>query len=153
MAREPESSLAPILLMVDSSETVARAARCAVQLAARLHAKIYAVAVVDTETLSQLLQHRILVREEMEEFEHDLTASSRRYLNMASRAAAEAGVELEEVLLKGSWHQAVLAKQRELNAGLLVMGAFTYSMTRHDIIGRAKRLIMDDVPCCVLVVR
>jgi hypothetical protein len=67
--------------------------------------------------------------------------------------AKEAGVECEEVLMKGSWLQTILTAQRELKAGLLVLGGFTYSMTRHDLISKAKRLIMDEVACCVLVVK
>jgi len=153
MASDKENPFAPILLMVDSSETAVRAARLAVDLAARLHTTIYAVTVVDTETLTQLLKGRILVQEEVEEFEHDLAQSSRRYLRMAARAAEEAGVELEEVQLKGGWHQTILAQQRELGAGLLVLGGFTYSMIKRDLVAKAKQLIIDEIPCPVLIVR
>lgn len=153
MVSENETSFAPILLMVDSSETVARAARRAVELAAVLKAKVYAVTVVDTETLTQLLKGKILVQDEMEEFERDLAESSRRYLRMAAKVAEEAGVELEEVQLKGGWHQTILAKQRELKAGLLVVGAFSYSMIKRDLVSKAKQLIIDEVPCPVLIVR
>ncbi|HUW55435.1 MAG TPA: universal stress protein [Planctomycetota bacterium] len=153
MASEKESTFAPILLMVDSSETVVRAARRAVEVAACLHAKIYAVTVVDTETLTQLLKGKILVQEEMEEFEHDLAESSRRYLRMAAKVAEDAGVELVEVQLKGGWHQTLLAQQRELNAGLLVLGGFTYSMTKRDLVAKAKQHIIDEIPCPVLIVK
>jgi nucleotide-binding universal stress UspA family protein len=139
--------------MVDSSETVARAARRAVEVAARVNAKIYAVTVVDTDTLSQLLKGRILVQEEMEEFEHDLAESSKRYLRMAAKVAEEAGVELEEVQLKGGWHQTILAQQRDLDAGLLVLGGFTYSMTKRDLVAKAKQHIIDEIPCPVLIVK
>ena len=153
MASEKENPFAPILLMVDSSETAVRAARLAVDLAARLHTTIYAVTVVDTETLTQLLKGKILVQEEMEEFEHDLAESSRRYLRMAAKVAEGAGVTLEEVLLRGGWHQTILAQQRELGAGLLVVGAFTYSMIKRDLVAKAKQLIIDEIPCPVLIVR
>ena len=153
MTGEKESTFAPVLLMVDSSETAVRAARRAVEVAASLGAKIYAVTVVDTETLTQLLKGKILVQEEMEEFEHDLAESSRRYLRMAAKVAEEAGVELEEVQLKGGWHQTILAQQRELHAGLLVLGGFTYSMTKRDLVAKAKQLIIDEIPCPVLIVK
>ena len=153
MASETESTFAPILLMVDSSDTVVRAARRAVEAAASLGAKIYAVTVVDTETLSQLLKGKILVQDEMEEFEQDLAESSKRYLRMAAKVAEEAGVDLEEVQLKGGWHQTILAQQRELNAGLLVLGGFTYSMTKRDLVAKAKQHIIDEIPCPVLIVK
>ena len=93
MTREKENPFAPILLMVDSSEAVGRAARRAVDLAARLNARIVAVTVVDTETLGRLLKGKILVQEEMEEFERDLAASSERYLRMAAKVAEEEASE------------------------------------------------------------
>lgn len=153
MASEKENPFAPILLMVDSSETAARAARRAVELAARLNCKIYAVTVVDTDTLSQLLKGKILVQDEMEEFESDLTASSRRYLRMVAKVAHDAGVEMEERLLKGGCHQTILAQQKELDAGLVVLGGFSYSMTKRDLVSKAKQHIIDELPCPVLIVR
>jgi len=153
MVSETETPFGPILLLVDACEAVARAARLAVKVAARLKAKIYAVTVVETETLSQLLRGKILVQEEMEEFERDLTESSARYLHMVAGIAKEAGVELEEMLLKGGWHQTVLTVQKETGAALLVVCGVSYSMTARDVIGKAKRLIIDDVPCPVLIVK
>jgi len=153
MTSDKENPFAPILLMVDSSETAVRATRCAVDLATRLGCKLYAVTVVDTDTLSQLLKGKILVQEEMEEFETDLTASSERYLRATKKAAEEAGVDVEERLLKGGCHQTILAQQRELAAGLLVLGGFSYSMTKRDLVSKAKQLIIDEVPCPVIIVR
>ena len=153
MASEKKNPFAPILLMVDSSETAVRAARLAVDLAARLSANIYAVTVVDTETLTELLKGRILVQVEMEEFEHDLAESSRRYLRMAAKVAVEAGVELEEAQLRGGWHQTILKQQRELAAGLLVLGGFTHSMIKRDLVAKAKQHIIDEIPCPVLILR
>ena len=153
MASEQENPFAPILLMVDSSEAAGRAVRRAVDLAARLRCKIYAVTVVDTETLSQLLKGKILVQDEMEDFERDLAASSQRYLNMAVKAAEEAAVEIEPRLLKGGTHQTLLAQQKELDAGLLVLGGFSYSMTKRDLVSKAKQHVIDEVKCPVLIVR
>jgi len=153
MASERETPFAPILLMVDSSKTATRAARRAVELAAILKCRIYAVTVVDTETLTQLLKGKILVQDEMEEFEADLTISSERYLKLAAKVAEEAGVDMESRLLKGGAHQTILAQQKELNAGLVVLGGFSYSMTKRDLVSKAKQLIIDELSCPVLIVR
>jgi nucleotide-binding universal stress UspA family protein len=153
MPTEKENPFAPILLVVDSSETCIRAAKAAIELAARLKVKVHGVTVVDTETLNQLLKGKILVQDEMEEFESDLSASSERYLKMAAKVAEEAGVEFEQVLLKGGIHQTILAQQRELDAGLVVMGGFSYSMTKRDIVSKAKQMIIDELPCPVMMVR
>ena len=144
---------APILLVVDASDTVVKAARRAAEVAAAFKTRIVAVSVVDTETLEHLLRHNILVKDEMEEFKHDLGESAKSYLRMASATAQELGVPCEEVLLHGSWHQSVIAKRREIGAGLVVVGGFRYTMIRRDIVGKAKQLIIDEVQCPVLIVR
>jgi nucleotide-binding universal stress UspA family protein len=153
MASDRKNPFAPILLMVDGSETMMRAARRAVDLARLLDCKIHAVSVVDTDTLTQLLKGKILVQDEMEDFERDLTSSSERYLRMVKKAADEAGVEMETVLLKGGAHQTILAQQRKLEAGLVVLPGFSHSMTRRDLMTKAKQLILDEAPCPVLLVR
>ena len=144
---------APILLLVDASDTVVKAARRAAELAAAFKTRIVAVSVVDTETLGHLLKGNILVKDEMEDFERDLAESARSHLRMAAAAAQELGVPCEEVLLEGSWHQTVMAKLLDVQAGLLVVGGFSYTMVRRDIVGKAKQLIIDEVQCPVLIVR
>ena len=144
---------APILLVVDASDAVVRAAQLAVELAAAFKTSIVAVSVVDTETLGFLLRGNILVKDEMEELDRDLGESGGRYLRMAAAIAQEALVPCEQVLLHGSWHQSVVTKQREIKAGLLVVGGFSYSMMKRDVIGKAKQLIIDEVQCPVLIVR
>ena len=153
MSDEQLKPFAPILLVVDSSDAALRAARRAMELATVLGAKVYATSVVDTQTLGQLLKGKILVRDEMEDFEAELAESGRRYLKMVDGMAREAGVELEQVLLKGGWHQSVLYQQRECHAGLVILGAFTSSMTKRDLVAKAKQLIVDEVPCPVMIVR
>jgi nucleotide-binding universal stress UspA family protein len=148
---EKGNPFAPILLVVDNSDHTVLAARRALELAAAQRCKVCAVALVDT--VGHLLKGNILVRDEMEEFEHDLAETSKHYLRLACSIAREGGVECEEVLMKGSWHQSILAKQREIKAGLVVVGGFTYSMVKRDLQARAKQMIIDDAPCPVLIVR
>ena len=103
---------APILLVVDASDAVVRAAQLAAELAAAFKTSILAVSVVDTETLTFLLRGNILVKDEMEELDRDLGVSWEHYLRMAAAIAQEAGVPCEQVLLRGSWHQSVVTRQR-----------------------------------------
>jgi nucleotide-binding universal stress UspA family protein len=151
---EHESPFAgPVLLVVDACETTVRAAQRAAEFAAAFKTRVVAVSVVDTETLECLLRGNILVRDEMEEFERDLGESARRYLHMACAVVEDAGVSCEETITSGSWHQAVVTKQREIKAGLVVIGGFTYTMVKRDVTARAKQMIIDEVACPVLIVR
>ncbi len=143
----------PVLLVVDASDTFVRAAQCAAEFAVAFKTRVVAVSVVDTETLEHLLKGNVLVRDEMEEFERDLGESAQRYLNMACTVIRDAGVSCEETLASGSWHRAVVTAQRELKAGLVVIGAFTYTMVKRDITARAKQMIIDEVACPVLIVK
>lgn len=148
-----ETRVRRILLVVDSSDAAVRAARKAVELASELGAKVDAAFVVDTGTLRQLLSGKILVAEEMEEFEEDLAAGGRKYLRMVEELADEHNVSLEMHLLKGTWTSALLAEAKRVKADLIVLGGFTSSMAKRDLVGKQKQALIDDAPCPVMVVK
>jgi len=148
-----ESSMRNILLVVDSSDAGVRAAQKAVELASDLEAKVDAAFVVDTGTLRQLLSGKILVAEEMEEFEEDLATGGRKYLRVAEQLATEHGVSLESHLLKGSWTAVILAEAKRMKSDLIVLGGFKYSLVKRDLVCKQKQAIIDDAPCPVLIVR
>jgi len=129
------------------------AARDAIALAADEEAVLVLAAVVDTAILRQLLTYRIFVQEEMEEYEDELRESAKKQLDYISSLARKAKVKCECSLLTGSLHGAVLAEQKRSNAKLLVMGAFRASTASRDIVAREKQLILDEIPCPVLLVR
>ncbi|MGB3086789.1 MAG: universal stress protein, partial [Phycisphaerae bacterium] len=74
MAKSPVNH---ILIVADGTEESFNAADRAIDLARALGARLTALAVVDTETLRQLLSARILVDAEMGEFEKELEESAR----------------------------------------------------------------------------
>jgi len=129
------------------------AARDAITLAADEEAVLVLAAVVDTAILRQLLTYRIFVQEEMEEYEEELRESAKKQLDYISSLARKAKVECECSLLTGAVHGAVLAEQKRSGAELLVMGAFKASTASRDIVAREKQLILDEIPCPVLLVR
>ena len=142
-----------ILLLAEGSDTGMKAARDAINLAADEDATLVSAAVVDTNTLKQLLTSHIFVQEEMEEYEKDLEASCRKQLNYIAQLADKAGVRNRTSLLRGACHSAILREQKERKADLLVMGAFRASTARRDMMSREKQLIIDEIPCPVLLVR
>ncbi len=142
-----------ILLFAESSESGGKAARDAVHLAADEGATLIIASVVDTNVLSQLVSFKIFVEDERKEYEQELEQSCRKQLNYVSEMADRAGVTNRTSLLRGACHSAILREQRERGADLLVMGAFRASTARRDMMAHEKQLIIDEMPCPVLLVR
>ena len=145
-------SINRILLIVDGTESGVHAARYAVRLAALHEAGITALAVVDTAILKSLLKSSVLVEAEMAEFDEELEGSARKNLAYAEQLAKDGGVEADALLKKGSAHTIVIDETRELSPDLLVMGSFTTSLIKRDLNARARRLIVDEVKCPIVLV-
>jgi len=149
----PDAQMRTILLLADGSEGAIRAAELAVLLADTHDADLVAVSVVDTETLGMLLRRHILVDEEMVEFDVELEASAERHLRVVANHAQRQGVPIDTQVLKGTIHTTVLAELRRRQADLVVLGGFTSTMTRLDVLAKEKQYIIDEAPCPVLLVR
>ena len=107
-AQQTEEQLAllgQVLLVVDGSEPSIAAARFAVELSAQMGCRVTAVYVVDTATMDYLLQSRIFVSEERQEFERDLESTGQRYLDFVTTIAANRGIQVATALEKGSWQE------------------------------------------------
>lgn len=142
-----------ILLLVDSTEATAAAAECAISLAKLCGADLIALSVVDTETLKELLTYKIMVAEEMEEYEKELEHSGRRQLALVEEQARKAKVDVEAVHKKGSAHSVVLAQQASTGADVIVVSGFRPSVIKRDLLAREKQLILDEATCAVIVVK
>lgn len=142
-----------IIVFVDSSDSSLKAAEYAVRLASCSSAKLTAVSVVDTDTLKKLLTARILVEQEMAEFETDLEHSQNRSLEYVKHLAARAGVAVETVLGKGVASSVVLAEQKARQADLIVMGGFRCTLTRIDLVSAERQRLVDIAACPVLIVK
>jgi nucleotide-binding universal stress UspA family protein len=138
---------------MDGTESAVKAAEYAVQLARTLRCRLTAIAVVDTDTLRKLMSVRILVEQEVREFEADLEQSQRRYLGFVEQVAREAAVPVETVLRKGVCHSAVIAEQQARQADLIIVGGFRQTLTKLNLVARERQLIIDEAPCPVLVVK
>jgi len=150
MARHTYST---ILLFAEGSDEGMKAARDAIHLAADEDAGLIIASVVDTSSLKQLLTYRIFVQEEMEEYEQELEGTCRKQIQYIAQLADRAKVRNRSVLVRGACHTAILREQKESGADLLVMGAFRASTARRDLMAREKQLIIDEIPCPVLLVR
>ena len=142
-----------ILVLVDGTDSSYNAANAAIELARSLGAKLTAMAVVDTDTLRQLLSVKILVDAEMGEFERELQESSRRQLAEVCQRALDRKVLVEEVLLTGNTETIVPREVAEREVDLIALGGFQSSKVTRDLLARQRQQIIDRARCPVLVVK
>jgi nucleotide-binding universal stress UspA family protein len=142
-----------IALMVDGSDAGLEAAKLAVAIAGYAGAELCAISVVDTATLKQLLSFKIMVDVEMAEYEGELEASARKHLDYVEQLAGNEKIRCESVLASGDIGRVLLAELRQRNSDLLVMGGFTASMAKLDLLAKAKQTVLDDAPCPVMVIK
>jgi len=140
------------MLVVDGTESGTRAARFAAQFAAAHNAKVTAIAIVDIATLKSLLKSSILAEAEMMEFDHELESSAQTHLNYVGQLCKETNSDCELILRKGAAHAVVSEESRKISPDLLIMGTFTSTMIKRDLNARARRLIVDDASCPILLV-
>jgi len=142
-----------ILVLVDGTESSFHAADRAIDLAAALHARLTAMAVVDSETLRQLLSVKILVDAEMDEFEEELRASARRHLAAVRQRAEAHQVVAEESLVTGNVEEIVPKEVRRRHVDLIALGGFLSTRVARDLLARQRQQIVDHAPCPVLLVK
>lgn len=142
-----------IALMVDGTDAGLEAARVAIALASFGEADLAAISVVDTATLKQLLSFKIMVDVETAEYERDLEASASKHLDYIEQLARSAKIKCETILARGDIGQVLLAELRKRSSDLLVMGGFTASMARLDLLAKAKQTVLDDATCPVMVIK
>ena len=142
-----------ILVLVDGTESSFHAADRAIELAGALKARLTALAVVDSDTLRQLLSVKILVDAEMGEFEKELRASARLHLSTVKQRAAERSLEIEEVLVVGNVLEVVPQEIHDRRVDLVAMGAFQSSRVAKDLLARQRQQIADHASCPVMMVK
>jgi len=150
MAKPPVNH---ILVLVDGTEASFHAADRAIELARALGARLTALTVVDTETLRQLLNVKILVDAEMGEFEKELEQSARRQLAEVRERALNQKVVIEEVLITGNVETVVPKEVQDRGVDLIALGGFPSTKVTRDLVARQRQQIIDRATCPVLVVK
>jgi nucleotide-binding universal stress UspA family protein len=150
MARSPVNH---ILVLVDGTESSFHAADYAIEVAHALGAELTAMAVVDTDTLRQLLHVKILVDSEMDEFEKELEQSSQNQLDEVRQRAMNRRVKFDDVLRSGNSEVVVPKELARRGVDLLAMGAFPSERVKYDLLARQRQQILDRAACPVLVVK
>ena len=142
-----------ILVAVSGTEASIVAAQYAICLARTVGSQLYAVYVVDTGTLQDLLAARIFVQAESLEYEQDLEEDGRRYLRYIEKLANAKEIQVQTCLTRGRVFSEVLRIAREEEVNLIVLGEITPMMSRLETqMGQSERILYD-AHCPVLVVK
>ncbi|MDD5706826.1 MAG: universal stress protein [Kiritimatiellae bacterium] len=142
-----------VLVLVDGTDTSSRAVDLAIDLARALRVRLTAMALVETETLRQLLSVQVLTEVEMVEFEGSLQESACRQLAEVRERALKRGLEIEDVIARGNSEVVVPKEVQARGADLIVLGFFEYNRAQRDLLARQRQQVLDHAPCPVLVAR
>jgi nucleotide-binding universal stress UspA family protein len=142
-----------ILVLVDGTDSSFHAADVAIDLARAVGARLTAMAVVDRETLHQLLSVKILVDAEMGEFEKELQDSARRHLARVRERALDRRLAIEEMLVTGNIEEILPKTVQEQSVDLIALGGYDSSRVTRDLLARQRQQIVDRAPCPILLVK
>ena len=142
-----------IMVLVDGTESSFRAADFAIALACELPAKLTAMAIVETETLHQLLHVKILSVDELAEFEKELESSSVRQIAEVRERALRNHLVIDDLIISGNSEELVPRELEARQVDLIALGGFQSSRATRDLMTRQRQQIVDHVPCPVVVVK
>ncbi len=142
-----------IMVYVDGSEQSITAAQYAIVLAKSLGADLYALYVVDTRALAELVKSRIFLESEQEEYRRDLDGDASRYLNHVRELARRKGVPVAAEKASGAVHVEIKAKVAALGIDLLVLGEISQIRSRRDELYNETERAMRTAQCPVLVAK
>jgi len=142
-----------IMVYVDGSEQSITAAQYAIVLAKALDAELYALYVVDTRALNELVRSRIFLEAEQEEYKRDLDDDATRYLNHVRELARRKGVPVTVEKSSGAVHVEIKTKAAEFGVDLLVIGELSQIRSRRDELYNETERAMRTVPCPVLIAK
>lgn len=147
------SPISNIMVFVDGTESSVTAAQYGVCLAKILHVKLFALYVVNTRALQDLLRTKIFVKEEEEEYERDLGEDAKRYLNHVKTLGSQKGVDVVTLKSEGTVHVEIKKIIEQHKIDLLLLGELSQIRSRRDEFYDESERAMRTVPCSVLIVK
>jgi nucleotide-binding universal stress UspA family protein len=142
-----------IMVYIDGSEQSITAAQYAIVLAKTLGSELYALYVVDTRALAELVKSHIFLDSEQEEYRHDLEGDASRYLNHVRELARRKGVAVTTEKSSGAVNVEIKNKVAEFGIDLLVIGDIPQIRSRRDELYNETERAMRSVPFPVLIAK
>jgi nucleotide-binding universal stress UspA family protein len=141
------------MVYVDGTEQSITAAQYAICLASFSGAELVAHYVINTRAMEDLLRARIFLKDEQEDYEHDMEADAERYLNHVNELAVKKGLSIITRRSKGNVHKEIVNAIKEEDVDLLVIGELSRIRSRRDEFYDEAERAMRTVPCSVLIVK
>jgi nucleotide-binding universal stress UspA family protein len=145
--------ISKILIYIDGTEESITAAEYGVCLARATGAELYALYVVNTRALQDLLRARIFIESEQQEYARDLESDAERYLNHVHQLASAKGIPLERRKESGSVNSEIKKTVRELDIDLLIVGELSRLQSRRDEFYNEVERAIRSVDCSVLIAK
>ncbi len=147
------SPIKRLMVYIDGTLQSITAAHYAVTLARALDAEMYAIYVINTRALNDLLKSHIFIREEEEEYERDLEEDANRYLRHVTKLAEQKGVAVETIKTSGTVSVEIKKSIREYDIDLLILGELSPIRSRREAMLDESERAMRIAPCSVLIVK
>jgi nucleotide-binding universal stress UspA family protein len=141
------------MVYIDGTEASITAAQYALCLAKAGGASLTAFYVINTKALSDLVKARIFLEQEQVEYEQDLEADAKRYLNHVGELAQQKGIPIAMESAMGNVHQEIVNKVKDSEIDLLIIGEVSHIRSRRDEFYDETERAMRAVPCSVLIVK
>jgi nucleotide-binding universal stress UspA family protein len=142
-----------IMVYIDGSEQSITAAQYAIVLAKTLGSELYALYVVDTRALAELVKSHIFLDSEQDEYRRDLEGDATRYLNHVRELARRKGVAVTTEKSSGAVNVEIKNKVAEFGIDLLVIGDIPQIRSRRDELYNETERAMRSVPFPVLIAK
>ncbi|PIE04867.1 MAG: universal stress protein UspA [Spirochaetales bacterium] len=141
-----------ILVYIDGSEASITAAMYAIALAKTTGAALSALYVVNTRALDDLVNARIFLQTEEDEYRHDIEKDAERYLAHVKRMGEEKHLPVELLSKSGTVHREIKSVLKEGRYDLLVLGGISQVRSRRDEFFNETDRALRSSPCPVVVV-
>ncbi|NLG14946.1 MAG: universal stress protein [Lentisphaerae bacterium] len=150
---KPPQHTKNVLLVVDGSQQSLDALSYGLGLARAMDALLLAVYVVDTAMMDYLIQMRVILPEERDEFRQEMEKKGHRYLENARLTAGLESVGIETKLVTGRFDSEIVGMVKERDVNLVIMGGWKQSVHSQDASTKARQLLLDQVECPVAIIK
>ena len=142
-----------ILVYIDGTEESIIAAQYAICLASFFGAELFAIYVINTRAIEDLLKAKIFLKDEQLEYQHDMESDAERYLNHVSELGAKKGISIVRLSTKGSAYKEIVDAVENNDIDLLVIRELPRIRSRRDELYDESERAMRSVSCPVLIVK
>lgn len=146
-------SVPKILVYADGSDEALMAMKYAVYMAKIYKLELYGIHVVNTKALSDLVNAKIFLQMEQEEYLSDMQNDARKHLDELIFMAERKGVLVNPIIEEGEVYRKVVDVIKSEDISMLLIGDLTKIRSKRDEQQNDMERILRNVSCSVLVVK